>query len=104
MGRIEGISREWAEQWEEIQQEVEKTCARIAKEMARMRTTLDSETLALLRHEMETDKEILERLTRLREQVTGIFGHISRMGKEAEAFRKDLEKLSPKQSDTKSDR
>jgi len=102
--RMEGISREWVEQWGEIQQEVEKTCARIAKEMARMRTALDSETLAQLRHEMEADKEILERLTRLREQVTGIFGHISRMGKEAEAFRKDLQKLSPTPPNPKSER
>jgi hypothetical protein len=44
---------------------------------------------------MAADSEILERLTRLRQQVTGIFGHISSMGKEAEAFRKDLQKLGP---------
>ena len=95
MKPIEAISKEWVEQWAEIQQEVERTCARIAKEMARMRATLDSETLDQLRSEAQGDEDVLHRLTKLREQVTGIFGHIARMAEEAEQFRKDLRKLGP---------
>jgi flagellar motility protein MotE (MotC chaperone) len=93
--QIEEISKEWVEQWSEIQQEVERTCARIAREMARMRSTLDTETLDRLKHEIHGDEDILKRLTKLREQVTGIFGHITKMGKDAELFRKDLQKLGP---------
>jgi hypothetical protein len=103
VGQIEHISREWVEQWAEIQQEVEKTCARIANEMGKMRTALDGDALVRLREEMAGDREILERLTRLRQQVTGIFGRISNMGKEAEEFRKDLQRLGPALRDQSSD-
>lgn len=92
--RIGEISKEWLEQWSEIQKEVEKTCARIAKEMGKMRTALDTITLAELKREIQVDKEVLERLTRLREQVTGVFGHISEMSEKARGFRKKLEKFS----------
>ncbi len=87
------ISEEWVEQWAEIQEEVRKTCAKVAAEMTRMKAALDGEALAELKRRMEVDSDVVERMTRLREQVTGLFGHISKMSKEAGAFRRKLEAL-----------
>jgi predicted nucleic acid-binding Zn-ribbon protein len=87
------ISEEWVKQWAEIQDEVRKTCSKVAAEMARMKAALDGEALAELKRRMEVDKDVVQRMTSLREQVTGLFGHISKMSQEAGAFRKKLEEL-----------
>jgi len=91
---ISEISKEWLEEWSDIQQEVESTCAKVAKEMAKMRTALDNITLDELKREIEADKDAFQRLTRLRQQVTGIFGHISEVSEQAGGLRKKLQKLS----------
>lgn len=95
MGHYREISREWLEEWAEIQSEVERTCARVAREMAKMRVTLEGEALAELKHEIEEDKDVLDSLARVREQVAGIFGHIAGMSEEAHTLRKKLQNLAP---------